>query len=56
MISILYDLGDSYFQISDLSTGVRLNFRRPHLKHWQKIQQQAEQHIRSWVVKTKPND
>ena len=49
-------LCDSYFQISDLSTRVKLRFYRLHLKHWQKIQQQAEQHIRSWVVKTKPND
>ena len=43
-----------FLQIPDLKTRVTVRFRRPHLKHWQKIQQQAEQHIRSWVVTTEP--
>ena len=45
-------LCDSYFHIPDFNTRITLRFSRPHLEHWKKIQQQAEQHIRSWIVKT----
>ena len=43
---------NSNFQVAELNARISLNFLRHQLKDWQRIQQQAEQHIRSWIVKT----
>ena len=42
-----------HYPLSDFN-GARgtLRYDRHHLEHWQEIQQMAENHLRSWIVKT----
>ena len=46
---------DMYFQIPDLNTRISLSFLRHQLKDWQRIQQIAEDHLRSWIVEPEKN-